>query len=106
MSWMSIVLVGYRGCGKTTIGRRLADRLWQPFADTDEMIWSSDDPYVSAEQTAWYAKEEPTFSDCLRLIRRRIWQTRISPGSTEQADLVQLPRSVVDAVIHGLAAAG
>jgi shikimate kinase len=35
---MSIVLVGYRGCGKTTIGRRLADRLWQPFADTDEMI--------------------------------------------------------------------
>jgi hypothetical protein len=61
---------------------------------------------LSAEQTAWYAKEEPTFSDCLRLIRRRIWQTRISPGSTEQADLVQLPRSVVDAVIHGLAAAG
>ena len=35
---MSIVLIGYRGCGKTTIGRRLADRLWQPFADTDEMI--------------------------------------------------------------------
>lgn len=35
---MSIVLVGYRGCGKTTIGRRLADRLWQPFADTDEII--------------------------------------------------------------------
>ena len=31
-------MVGYRGCGKTTIGRRLADRLWQPFADTDEMI--------------------------------------------------------------------
>ena len=24
---------------------------------------------LSAEEAAWYAKEEPTFSDCLRLIR-------------------------------------
>src|SRR5665213_4424801 len=35
---MSIGLIGYRGCGKTTVGRKLADRLWQPFADTDELI--------------------------------------------------------------------
>lgn len=35
---MSIVLIGYRGSGKSTIGRKLADRLWQPFVDTDEMI--------------------------------------------------------------------
>ncbi|MGH7214362.1 MAG: shikimate kinase [Tepidisphaeraceae bacterium] len=35
---MSIVLIGYRGSGKTTIGRKLADRLWQPFLDTDELI--------------------------------------------------------------------
>jgi len=35
---MSIVLVGYRGCGKTTIGKRLADRLWQPFVDVDDLI--------------------------------------------------------------------
>ena len=35
---MSIVLVGYRGCGKTTAGKKLADRLWQPFVDTDELI--------------------------------------------------------------------
>ena len=35
---MSIVLMGYRGCGKTTIGRRLADRLWWPFVDTDDMV--------------------------------------------------------------------
>lgn len=38
---MSIVLLGYRGSGKTTIGRRLADRLWQPFLDTDEMVVKS-----------------------------------------------------------------
>ena len=35
---MSVFLLGYRGSGKTTIGKRLADRLWQPFVDTDEMI--------------------------------------------------------------------
>jgi shikimate kinase len=35
---VSIVLIGYRGSGKSTIGRKLADRLWQPFVDTDELI--------------------------------------------------------------------
>jgi shikimate kinase len=35
---MSVVLIGYRGSGKTTVGRKLADRLWQPFIDTDELI--------------------------------------------------------------------
>ncbi len=35
---MSVVLIGYRGSGKTTVGKRLADRLWQPFVDTDELV--------------------------------------------------------------------
>lgn len=35
---MSIVLIGYRGCGKTSVGRKLADRLWQPFVDTDDLV--------------------------------------------------------------------
>lgn len=35
---MSIVLIGYRGSGKTSLGRKLADRLWQPFVDSDEEI--------------------------------------------------------------------
>ena len=35
---MSIVLIGYRGSGKTSIGKRLADRLWQKCVDTDELI--------------------------------------------------------------------
>ena len=35
---MSTVLIGYRGSGKTTIGRKLADHLWQKCVDTDEMV--------------------------------------------------------------------
>jgi shikimate kinase len=35
---MSVILIGYRGSGKTTIGKKLADRLWLKFVDTDAMI--------------------------------------------------------------------
>lgn len=35
---MSIVLIGYRGSGKTTVGRKLADQLWQTFVDVDDLI--------------------------------------------------------------------
>jgi shikimate kinase len=35
---MNIFLLGYRGSGKSTVGRLLADRLWRPFIDTDDMI--------------------------------------------------------------------
>lgn len=33
-----IVLVGFMGCGKSTIGRRLAHMLGCPFLDTDQLI--------------------------------------------------------------------
>ena len=33
---MNIVLIGYRGCGKTTLGRLLADQLWKTFVDVDD----------------------------------------------------------------------
>jgi shikimate kinase len=35
---MSVALIGYRGCGKSTVGKRLADRMWQTFVDTDELV--------------------------------------------------------------------
>ena len=35
---MNIVLIGYRGSGKSSIGKRLASKLWMEFADTDALI--------------------------------------------------------------------
>ena len=35
---MAIGLIGYRGSGKSTVGAKLADRLWQPFVDLDDLI--------------------------------------------------------------------
>jgi shikimate kinase len=35
---MNVALIGYRGCGKSTIGHKLADRLWQTFIDLDDLI--------------------------------------------------------------------
>lgn len=39
---MKIYLVGFMGCGKTTIGRELAARLGSPFFDLDELVESSE----------------------------------------------------------------
>jgi shikimate kinase len=33
---MNIILFGYRGSGKTTLGRMLAAQLWKTFADVDD----------------------------------------------------------------------
>jgi shikimate kinase len=38
---MNVVLIGYRGCGKTTVGRVLAGRRGAAFVDTDDMIAES-----------------------------------------------------------------
>jgi shikimate kinase len=35
---MSVVLIGYRGSGKTTVGRALAGRLGWPFVDADAVV--------------------------------------------------------------------
>ena len=34
----NVVLIGYRGCGKTSVGRSLATRLGWTFVDTDDLI--------------------------------------------------------------------
>jgi shikimate kinase len=35
---VSIILIGYRGSGKTTVGRKLAKRLGKEFVDADDLV--------------------------------------------------------------------
>jgi hypothetical protein len=60
---------------------------------------------LAAERTAWYAKESPSFADCMRLARQRIWRSRIMGPSGEEADVLRLPLPLLEALVHGLASA-
>ena len=35
---MNIILIGYRGTGKSSVGKKLAEKLQVPFYDTDDLI--------------------------------------------------------------------
>ena len=39
---MNIILIGYRGSGKSTVGERLASRMQRRFVDTDDLIESKE----------------------------------------------------------------
>jgi len=41
-NFMNIVLIGYRGSGKSRVGRRLASRMGNKFVDTDDLIESKE----------------------------------------------------------------
>ena len=56
-------------------------------------------------QAAWYAKELPTFSDTLALVRRELWSkgAGLFSMSTAQPDLVKIPRRVFEQLTEALA---
>ena len=35
---MNIILMGYRGCGKSSLGKLIAEQLWKDFVDLDDEI--------------------------------------------------------------------
>lgn len=65
----SIVLVGMMGCGKTSAGRRLAERLGLPFVDADHEIEAAHQMTIS-EIFARYG--EPYFRDGERRVMARL----------------------------------
>jgi hypothetical protein len=52
--------------------------------------------------TAWYQKAEPTFADCLALVRRHLWCARYLVNSTTELEFVQFPREAFELLLHGL----
>ncbi len=43
----NVILIGFMGCGKSTIGKRLSYVLRKPFLDTDRMIEKKEDMTIS-----------------------------------------------------------
>lgn len=69
---MSVILFGARGSGKTTIGRKLASRLWQTFLDTDQMITQRAgktiaDIFAQEGEPAFRTLEAQVIADALKL---------------------------------------
>jgi DDE superfamily endonuclease len=62
---------------------------------------SQSDP-IPVLATAWYHKVEPTFADCLALVRQHLWRARYLVNSTPEAESMQFPPEVFDLLIHGI----
>lgn len=58
---MNVILIGYRGSGKTSLGRKLADQLWKQFVDVDERVRARFDDASIAE--IWEAHGEAAFRE-------------------------------------------
>jgi shikimate kinase len=56
---MNIILIGYRGCGKTSIGKLLANHLWKSFQDVDDETRKAFNNATIAE--IWQAHGEPAW---------------------------------------------
>lgn len=57
---------------------------------------------IPIEQAAWYKKEEVTFSDCIALVRRRLWQARYLTMSSENSNIIKFPRKDFELLINSL----
>ena len=54
------------------------------------------DNAIPIQTTAWYKKQQPTFSDCILLVRRHIWRARFLVNSAPEAEFVQFPKEMLD----------
>jgi hypothetical protein len=57
---------------------------------------------MNVRQSAWYVKDDATFSDTIAWIRRYLWATADFSMSFEQADIVKIPRSLVERLIEAV----
>lgn len=51
---------------------------------------------LPVRSSAWYAKEQPTFADALALVRQQLWPVAFKRTSSPEADVVLIPRTVLE----------
>jgi DDE superfamily endonuclease len=59
-------------------------------------------PAAVIRQAAWYRKARPTFADALALVRRELWAHETFRLSARDAEVVKIPRSVVERLTETL----
>jgi hypothetical protein len=57
---------------------------------------------IPVPMTAWYHKAEPTFADCLALVRQHLWRARYVVNSAAEPEFVQFPREAFELLVTGL----
>jgi len=57
---------------------------------------------IPVAQAAWYKKEEPTFADCIGLVRRQMWKARKLVKSADDAEFINFPSEDFDLLIDSL----
>ncbi len=68
----------------------------QPMASGSMASGSIASGSIALQQTAWYSKVTPTFSDALALVRGRLWAQMIFPTSPCDAAIEKIPRALLD----------
>ncbi|HEY0319357.1 MAG TPA: transposase [Pyrinomonadaceae bacterium] len=51
---------------------------------------------LSVRRAAWYAKESATFSDTMAMVRRYLWSHAYFSMSGKKADMIKVPRSLLE----------
>ena len=64
--------------------------------------WLSKGQVMPIRTAAWYAKERPTFSDAIALVRRCLWSNCHFSMSERNIDLAKIPRSLLERFIDAL----
>lgn len=97
----NIILIGFMGCGKTTLGLRLSYKLQTPVEDTDKLIELNEGRSISqifAEDGESYFRELET--KLLREIQERSYKRILSVGGgtpvkTENRELLKACGTVI-----------
>jgi hypothetical protein len=60
----------------------------------------SQDGQIPVPVTAWYHKTEPTFADCLTLVRRHLWRARYVVNSATESEFIQFPWEAFELLLN------
>ena len=96
---MSIVLIGCNGCGKTTLGHKLADHLWKTFVEADEPDAVTAELLGRDDHVIALGADVPLESGALRLLEeagvaRRIYLHCEPPQLQDRLDAAGSPAAL------------